>query len=81
MTGPAQRPAPAPSGRYTPPLPKSVGQSPKWMGYLIVGLVVLGMVVIVLNYVSVLPGGATNWYLLVGLALITAGFLTATRYH
>jgi hypothetical protein len=51
------------------------------MGYLIVGLVVLGMVVIVLNYVSVLPGGATNWYLLVGLALITAGFLTATRYH
>ena len=81
MTGPAQRPAPAPSGRYTPPLPKSVRQSPKWMGYLIVGLVVLGMVVIVLNYVSVLPGGATNWYLLVGLALITAGFLTATRYH
>jgi hypothetical protein len=41
----------------------------------------LGMVIIVVNYVGVLPGGASNWYLLVGLGLITLGFVTATQFH
>jgi hypothetical protein len=41
----------------------------------------LGMVIIVINYLGVLPGGADNKYLLVGLGLITAGFITATRYR
>jgi hypothetical protein len=30
---------------------------------------------------GILPGGASNTYLLVGLGMITAGFITATRYH
>ena len=37
------------------------------------------MLVIVINYLGVLPGGADNKYLLVGLVLITAGFITATQ--
>ncbi len=41
----------------------------------------LGVICILLNYVGVLPGGASNVYLLVGLALIIAGFIVATRYH
>ena len=41
----------------------------------------LGVAIIVVNYLDVLPGGTTNWYLLVGLGLITAGFLTATQYR
>jgi hypothetical protein len=39
----------------------------------------LGMVMIILNYVNVLPGGVQNAYLFVGLGLITVGFLTATQ--
>jgi len=42
----------------------------------------LGMLVILANYVSLLPGnGPSNMYLLLGLVLITLGFVTATRYH
>ena len=33
------------------------------------------------GYMGILPGGSKNAYLLVGLGLITAGFITATRYH
>ena len=41
----------------------------------------VGMVLIIANYLDVLPGGTNNWYLLVGLGLITAGFVTATQYR
>ena len=44
-------------------------------------LLVAGMLVIVCNYLGVLPGEASNVYLFVGLGLITAGFLVATRYR
>jgi hypothetical protein len=33
------------------------------------------------NYLGLLPGGAKNSYLLVGLGFITGGFVTATRYR
>jgi len=42
---------------------------------------ILGMVIIVVNYTGVLPGGTKNGYLILGLALITGGFITATQYH
>jgi hypothetical protein len=42
---------------------------------------VLGVVVVVINYLGVLPGGASNWYLLAGLGLIAIGFVTATQYR
>jgi len=41
----------------------------------------LGLICILLNYLGLLPGGANNWYLLLGLGLIVAGFIAATRYH
>jgi hypothetical protein len=42
----------------------------------------LGMLVILANYVSLLPGdGPSNMYLLLGLVLITTGFVTATKFH
>jgi hypothetical protein len=72
---------PAASGRYTPPVPKAYKESPRWFPILLLGLLIAGMVVILLNYLSVLPGGAKNAYLLVGLALITLGFIAATRYR
>jgi len=36
---------------------------------------------IVLNYLELLPGAVTNWYLLGGLALILGGIFTATQYR
>ena len=69
------------SSRYTPPIPRSVKRSPKWMGPLILGLLILGALMIVLNYFNVLPSAPTNWYLLGGIGLIATGFITATRYR
>jgi hypothetical protein len=39
------------------------------------------MLVIIANYLEVLPGDAKNEYLFLGLGLITAGFITATKYR
>ena len=36
---------------------------------------------IMLNYLGVFPGGASNVYLFVGLGLIVVGFIAATRWH
>jgi hypothetical protein len=68
-------------GRYTPPVPKEYKVSPMWVPILMFSLLGVGMLMIVTNYMGILPGGASNAYLLVGLGLITAGFITATRYH
>ncbi len=72
---------PEESGRYTPPIPKGVRRSPRWFGGLVLALLVLGVLMILLNYLSVLPGAVSVWYLIGGLALIFVGFLMATRYH
>ena len=69
------------SGRYTPPIPRSVKKSPKWMGPSILALLVVGALMIMLNYFNVLPAAPTNWYLVGGIVLIAAGFVTATRYR
>ncbi|HSH22688.1 MAG TPA: cell division protein CrgA [Acidimicrobiales bacterium] len=72
---------PAPSGRYTPPILKERKVSPRWVPVVLFGFLLSGAAVIVLNYLSLLPGEADNRYLLLGLALITGGFITATKYH
>lgn len=73
--------SPEESGRYTPPIPKGVRRSPRWFGALVLFLLVAGVLVILLNYMTVLPGSVTAWYLVVGLVLIFAGFIMATRYR
>lgn len=72
------------SGRYTPPLPKEYRRSPTWVPVLMLTFFVLGMLIIIINYLpgaAFLPGDSNNWYLLTGLGLITLGFITATKYH
>ena len=69
------------SGRYTPPIPRSKKVSPKWMGPLILLLLLAGAMIIVLNYFGVMPASPTNWYLLGGIVLIAGGFVVATQYH
>ena len=51
------------------------------MGPLILVLLLLGGLMIVLNYFDVLPASPTNWYLLGGIAMIASGFVVATQYH
>jgi len=69
------------SGRYTPPIPREVKVSPKWVPVLMFVLLIVGMLVIITNYLEVLPGDAKNTYLFLGLGMITAGFITATKYR
>ncbi len=79
---PTKRTAPSPSSRYTPPVPKSEKVSPIWVPILMFTCLGLGMLIIILNYVNVLPGpDPSNVYLMIGLGLITVGFITATKFH
>lgn len=79
--GPQRGPRPEVSSRYTPPVPAAMKVSPRWVPALMFGLLALGLVVIFLNYLGVLPGGTKNTYLLVGLAAILGGIITATQYR
>lgn len=72
---------PASSTRYTPPVPRELKVSPKWVPILMFSLLGLGLVVIFLNYLEVLPGGMSNAYLGLGLAAICGGIITATQYR
>jgi len=70
-----------PSSRYTPPIPKNVKTSPRWMGIAIIALFLLGVAVVILNYAGVLPGGVNNLWLIAAIGAIFAGLILATRYH
>ncbi len=70
------------SGRYTPPSSRSNAQlpSPWWVPALMFAFLVVGALVIMLNYMVVF-GDAENIRLIIGLALILAGIITATQYR
>ncbi|MER3453254.1 MAG: hypothetical protein C4344_06390 [Acidimicrobiia bacterium] len=70
-----------PSGRYTPPIPRTQKVSPRWVPVLMFALLGLGMLTIVANYLNLVPGGTSNGWLIGGLVMITGGFLVATQYH
>ncbi len=67
--------------RYSPPMAAAVMPSPVWVPILMFGLLGLGALSILLNYLGVPPGSPDNWYLLVGLGLILLGIITATQYR
>lgn len=67
-----------------PPTRKRPRSSPRWYGLLILALMVIGVSIIVLNYMGLMPftGGNTQGaYLWVGLGVIALGFLAATRWR
>ncbi len=68
-------------GRYTAPKPPSEDHSPHWYGWLLLDLLLFGVLVIVLNYLSVLPDAVNSWYLATGLASLFVAFYLATRYR
>ena len=45
------------------------------------GLLGVGSLLIIINYLGVLPGGTSNTYLLIGLGLILGGIITATQWR
>ncbi len=57
------------------------GPSPQWVPILMGVLFAAGVLMILLNYVEVLPGSASNWYLVGGLGLVLGGIITATQYR
>ena len=73
--------------RPTPPKNPTVSQvgtkgpSPMWYVVTMFGLMALGIVVILLNYMGIMPGGTSNGYLLAGLAMIGVGFGMTLNYR
>jgi hypothetical protein len=68
--------------RYTPPPPKKAEPSPLWVPAAMATCLILGLLVIVTNYLNLLPGANTeNRYLLLGILLISGGFGLATNYR
>jgi hypothetical protein len=70
---------------YVPPpktKKKPKASSPKWYAGLTIGLMLFGVGIIVLNYMGMIPGAGGQTYavfLWVGLGVISAGFIAATR--
>ncbi len=54
--------------------------SPKWYVVTMFGLMAIGVIVIILNYVGLTPE-TNNTYLLGGLAAIAVGFMMTLNYH
>lgn len=72
--------------RPTPPSHKPTavstkGPSPTWYVATMFGLMTVGVLVIIANYIGLLPGGTSNTYLLIGLAGIGTGFAMTMNYR
>ncbi|MCL1597598.1 MAG: cell division protein CrgA, partial [Actinomycetia bacterium] len=57
------------------------GPSPAWYVATMFGLMAVGIVLILVNYTGILPGGTSNKYLLTGLAGIGIGFAMTMNYR
>jgi hypothetical protein len=69
------------SKRYTPPAAKyAPGPSPWWVPAIMFALLIIGALVIMLNYMSVF-GEPANVRLVIGLGFILGGIITATQYR
>jgi hypothetical protein len=68
-------------GRVTKRRPVNADHSPHWYGWLLIDLMIFGMLVITLNYLQVLPGSTSSWYLVLGLFSMFSGFYLATRFR
>ena len=68
--------------RYQPPPKKKPKPSPRWFGAAILAFMGAGVLVIVPNYLGLMPtstGSASNFWLWVGLGSIAVGFIGATQ--
>ena len=68
------------SSRYTPPNPKEMYESPRWVPILMGVFIITGAISIVLRYV-VPAFEDTNTPVIIGLVLLLAGLFTATKWR
>ena len=64
---------------HEPPPPKEVKVSPTWYVALMFGLMAVGVLIIVLNYIGLMPG-ELRW-LYIGLGAIAVGFMMTLNLH
>jgi hypothetical protein len=64
-----------------PPPKKKPKASPRWYGFFVLGLILVGVLVIVLNYMGAVPGGTQQHWLWIGLGVIAGGFVAATQWR
>ena len=76
----ADKPGDFSSRRYTAPSPQHAPPSPMWVPVVMFALLGVGTLIIILNYVGAL-GDVSNIKLVIGLALILGGIITATQYR
>lgn len=68
------------SGRYTAPTsPVKLKPSGRWVPYTVFGLLGLGLLTIVVNYMR--DDAASNWVIFAGLGFILAGIMVATQWR
>lgn len=67
--------------RYTPPPPKKAPPSKPWVPAVMATTMLVGLLIVITNYLGGLPGDAENRYLILGLGFITGGFVLATQYR
>ncbi len=72
---------PTPPKNPTASKVETKGPSPTWYVVTMFGLMALGIVVILLNYMQLFGGHADNKFLLVGLAMIGVGFGMTLNYR
>jgi LPXTG-motif cell wall-anchored protein len=66
------------SSRYTPPVPRELRESPRWLPVVMLAMLIVGAVVIMLRY---LVWTGSNLPTLIGLALILGGLWLATKWR
>ena len=76
-----QNPRPTQSKNISTQMTSSGAPSPRWYIITMFSLMSIGVLLIVLNYLTLLPGSVSRWYLWSGLALIGGGFLMTTNYN
>lgn len=64
---------------YRPPARKKPAPSPKWVPWVGLGLIIVGVVLVILTYIVGLPAAGIN--LLVGFGLMAGGLITLSRYR
>jgi Cell division protein CrgA len=72
--------SPEARGRITPKKQRETQESHEQFGWLILQLMAFGIIVITLNYLAVLPGSVSSWYLVIGLISLFTGFYLSTKY-
>lgn len=79
-TRPGRTTQPA-SGRYTPPTPVKIKRRRAWVPYVMFTLLGLGLILIFINYLSLLPSSPSWTYTGGGLILVFLSLLAGSQYR